>query len=53
MKNPYYSYNGGGDAARLNTEHEEEIENVMNIRDTQKKDINKEHEKEIKGTLKE
>ncbi|KAK2387298.1 hypothetical protein QL285_061094 [Trifolium repens] len=53
MKNPYYSYGGGGDEAPLNTEHAEEIQN---IKGTLKKDINKEHEKEIediKGTLEE
>jgi hypothetical protein len=28
MKNPYYSYGGGGDEAPLNTEHAEEIQNI-------------------------
>ncbi|MCI15161.1 hypothetical protein A2U01_0036297, partial [Trifolium medium] len=41
MKDPYYSYWGGGDETAINREHEEEIADIR----TQV--VNKEHEKEI------
>ncbi|GAU20494.1 hypothetical protein TSUD_130520 [Trifolium subterraneum] len=39
MKDPYYSYGGGGDEAPLNTEHAEEIENVRRVREEEIQDI--------------